>query len=522
MPSRKKRVIIVGTGIAGLFVALRAYEAGLTPLLITKSSLRESNTLYAQGGIAAAVGTKDSPRLHFWDTVRAGAGLVDRKAAWILANEAPKRIGDLVRFGVPFDTVDGQVALGREAAHSMSRVLHSGGDATGRQIEETLQRCVEDRSIEVQEGRTMIAILSSKGRVRGLAVRGKRGEVTLESDQVVLATGGGGRLFRESSNPEVATGEGVAIALNAGAAVRDMEFIQFHPTVYYGPGRPRFLITEALRGEGALLRDSQGKAFLRSYHPMAELAPRDIVARAIVTHMEKLGDPVVYLDATSIPVERLRNRFPTVYSFLEGAGLRLEKDLIPVTPVAHYMVGGVATSLDGETSVRGLYACGEVTSTGVHGANRLASNSLMEGLVFGERLVRVLSSGRPWGSVGGSIPTRRFSLPFPRGSSLGRKLHHPPLSRNEIGELLWRNVGIVREAVPLAQAVDRFQEDLARRAASRGRDYPTSEENQVLTALLMAKGALLREESRGGHFRRDFPHRREKWRVHIEFSPKAS
>ena len=521
MTSRRGRrpLVIVGTGIAGLFVALRAQESGITPLLITKSSLKESNTLYAQGGIAAAIGPKDSIQLHFRDTVHAGAGLVDRRAAWVLAREAPYRIADLVRLGVPFDTVEGEITLGREAAHSLPRVLHAGGDATGRQIEETLQRKVRERSIEVWEGFTLRALLTTRGRVCGVQGRGPRGELSLEADQVVLATGGGGRLFQESSNPSVATGEGVAIALTAGASVRDMEFMQFHPTVYYGQGKPRFLLTEALRGEGALLRDSRGEAFLKSYHPLAELAPRDIVARAIVTHMAKLGDPVVYLDATAIPAEKLRVRFPTVFKFLDSVGLRLDRDLIPVTPVAHYMVGGIATDLDGRTSLPGLYACGEVASTGIHGANRLASNSLMEGLVFGERLVRALSRPDPWKRVDGSIPT--YPVRLRAQSSRHTAVDRNPLSPEKIGALLWKNVGIVRDRKPLEEAVRLFRSEWERLRRERNAGMATPAENQALTALLMALGALTREESRGGHFRKDFPFRRGDWRVHIEFRPQS-
>ncbi len=518
-PSRNAPLVIIGTGIAGLFVALEAEERGIHPLLLTKSSLKESNTLYAQGGIAAAIGAKDSPRLHFEDTVRAGAGLVDRRAAWILAQEAPNRISDLVHLGVPFDTVDGQITLGREAAHSLPRVVHSGGDATGRQIEETLQRRVRERAIEVWEGFTVNSLSVSGNHVRGVLGRGRRGEVRIETDRVVLATGGGGHLFRESSNPSIATGEGVAMALNAGARVRDMEFMQFHPTVFYGEGKPRFLLTEALRGEGALLRDSHGDTFMRQYHPLAELAPRDVVSRAIVTQMERLGDSVVFLDATGIRSERLRVRFPTVYKFLEGVGLHLDRDLIPVTPVAHYMVGGVSTDMDGKTNVRGLYACGEVASTGVHGANRLASNSLMEGLVFGTRLVRSLGREGTWRREPGSIPTH--SIPVTRRARSAGDPPLPPMNKADIGEVLWKNVGIVRDRAPLMEAVRRFSAEWRERRDDRGSGWPTPMENHALTALLMAWGALVRQESRGGHFRRDFPHRVGRWRVHVEFRSKS-
>lgn len=514
--ARVPRPLIVGTGIAGLYVALRAKELGLDPLLVTKSSLRESNTLYAQGGIAAPIGEGDSPRLHFRDTVRAGAGLVDRSAAWVLAREASDRIADLVRLGVPFDTVDGEIALGREAAHAMPRIVHAGGDATGFQIETTLQERVRERGIEVREGTAMRAIPSRGDWVSGICVKGPAGEELLESDVVVLATGGGGRLFQESSNPAVATGEGVAIALLGGAVVRDMEFVQFHPTVFTREGVPRFLLTEALRGEGAVLRNSEGERFMPRYHRSAELAPRDIVSRAITSEMTRLGDPAVSLDATGIPAERLRARFPTVYRFLEEHGLRLERDLIPVTPVAHYMVGGVATNLFGETARPGLYACGEVASTGLHGANRLASNSLMEGVVFGERIARSLANGRPWGRPQGELNTLLF--PLPRGARGPRGAPAPPLTRDSLGALLWQRVGIIREGKGLREAVHTLASEWERRVAARRPDEPPSPgDHQVLTGLLMAAGALRREESRGGHYRTDFPARRSEWRVHVGF-----
>jgi len=337
---------------------------------------------------------------------------------------------------------------------------------------------------------------------------------------VVLATGGGGRLFQESSNPAVATGEGVAIALLGGAVVRDMEFVQFHPTVFTMEGVPRFLLTEALRGEGAVLRNSRGERFMPRYHRSAELAPRDIVSRAITSEMTRLGDPVVRLDATAIPAERLRARFPTVYRFLEEHGLRLERDLIPVTPVAHYMVGGVATNLCGETARPGLYACGEVASTGLHGANRLASNSLMEGVVFGERIARSLTNGRPWGKPRGEIPT--LLLPLPRGARGSRRPPTPPLTRESLGTLLWQRVGIIREGKGLREAVHTLASEWERRAGARRPDVPPSpEDHQVLTGLLMAAGALRREESRGGHYRTDFPSRRSEWRIHVGFRGKG-
>ena len=317
------RPLVVGSGIAGLYVALRARELGLHPTIVTKATLDDSNTRYAQGGIAAAIGPEDSPARHLEDTVRAGGGLVDRTAARILVEEAPRRIADLVRFGVPFDTVEGQIALGREAAHSRTRILHAGGDATGLQIEETLKRRAIAAGVETRERTSLRRLfLDRSGRLNAVLVReGERGGGIAEEGPVVLATGGAGSLYRESSNPAVATGEGVAVAARAGALIVDMEFMQFHPTVFFREGAPRFLLTEALRGEGALLRNELGERFLPRYHPDAELAPRDIVSRAIHSEMERTKTRCVYLDATAIPRDLLFARFPTVSGSSSGFAL---------------------------------------------------------------------------------------------------------------------------------------------------------------------------------------------------------
>jgi L-aspartate oxidase len=511
---RQSDLLIVGSGIAGLFVALRAQEEGRRPLVLTKSLLTESNTRYAQGGIAAAVGPGDSPGEHYRDTVRAGAGLVDPAAARALTTEAPLRIADLVRWGVPFDTSEGSLSLGWEAAHSRPRVLHAGGDATGLHIEETLQRRAVARGIEVHEHAQLLDLRPSGPKGVTLRVRRPGGEETLSAPAVVLATGGAGHLYSESSNPAGATGEGVAIAARAGALVRDMEFIQFHPTTFHREGAPRFLVTEAVRGEGALLVSAEGERFMPRYHKAAEMAPRDVVSRAIAWELERSGEKCVYLDARRIPRERLLLRFPTVQHFLEGQGLDLSRDLIPVAPAAHYMVGGVATSLRGETSVRGLYACGEVASTGVHGANRLASNSLMEGLVFGERIVQALKAGSPWQGVPRS--TRAIEV-LRRSSAAAPVPGGGPLTRNGLGKLLWSHVGIVRHRPRLVEAVGRLSHDWALAEESRELSREGAGlSDLLLTGLLISRGALEREESRGGHFRVDFPRARSSWRVHLD------
>jgi L-aspartate oxidase len=513
VPAPSKDVYIVGSGIAGLYVALRAHEEGLHPIIFTKSSLAESNTRYAQGGIAAAVGEGDSPHAHYLDTLKAGAGLVCPPAARALTEEAPQRIADLVRYGVPFDTVEGRLSLGREAAHSSARILHAGGDATGLHIEETLQRRVRDEGLEVRQHSLLHDLVADRRGALRISLRTRRGLEELQSPTIVLATGGAGHLYFQSSNPSVATGEGVAVAARAGALVQDMEFVQFHPTAFCREGAPHFLITEAVRGEGAHLLNAQGERFMPRYHRQAELAPRDVVSRAIAFELRKSHSPCVFLDARHIPRERLLLRFPTVGHFLHTQGLDLSRELIPVSPVAHYMVGGVASNLWGQTTVRGLYTCGEVASTGLHGANRLASNSLMEGLVFGERIVRAILSHRRW--EGPPRPGRTLTLRLPRS----RNGPSPPennLSRRAISSLLWTHVGILRERTGLADAVRRLEEGwaVARDAAGpQGIAPPTSD--LLLTALFIARGALAREESRGGHFRQDFPRPRAAWKTHL-------
>jgi L-aspartate oxidase len=510
VPRRVRDPLIVGSGIAGLYVALRCQEEGLRPTVLTKSTVDESNTRYAQGGIAAAVGPDDSPRIHERDTIRAGDGIVDPAAARLLAEEAPLRIADLVRYGVPFDTVHGQIALGREAAHSRDRILHAGGDATGLQIEETLKRRVLDAGVEIRE-RTALRRLTPRSDDRliaHLASAAGDGIEELETSTLVLATGGAGALYRESSNPSIATGEGVAIAARAGALLCDMEFIQFHPTAFYRPGAPRFLITEAIRGEGAVIRDRDGRRFLPSFHPDAELAPRDVVARAIHTELARSGEPCVYLDATAIPRDRLFARFPTICRMLDGYALDPSRDRIPVTPVAHYMIGGVASDHEGRSTVPGLLVCGEVAATGVHGANRLASNSLLEGLVFGERVVRQLlhpSEGGP------NPPERQESLAWPRGAGENTT----PEATQAIAERLWEDVGIVREARGLARAQREFAALGRRIEPPDDGTPPTPLANAALVAGLVTRAAALRTESRGAQFRADYPHRAAAWRLHL-------
>ena len=387
-------ILVIGSGLGGLLAAVRAADAGHRVVLVTKSVLPESNTRYAQGGIAAALFRDDSVDAHVLDTLRAGAGLCDPAAVRVLCEEGPARVRDLIRFGVDFDRDESGVARGLEAAHSRSRVVHAGGDATGAAVEAALVATVRRRAaIEVREHTMLVDLILDRGDVVGARVLAPDGvQLSLTADAVILATGGAGALYTHTTNPPVATGDGVAAAWRAGASVSDLEFYQFHPTALAVPGTP--LVSEAVRGEGAVLRDQLGDRFMLAEHADAELAPRDVVARAIASQMEQQSGTPVLLDATALGRELLETRFPTITAACRAAGLDWAVDPIPVAPAAHYWMGGVETDAWGRTSLPGLFAVGEVACTGSHGANRLASNSLLEAAVFADRAVRAL--GEPW------------------------------------------------------------------------------------------------------------------------------
>lgn len=500
--------IIVGSGIAGLYTALQAREHG-SVLVLTKGSIEECNTRYAQGGIAAPIGPDDSPQLHLRDTLAAGAGLADEEAARVLTEEAADRIDDLVRLGVPFDTLHGEIALAREGAHSVPRVLHAGGDRTGAHIELTLSSVARVSNITVLEYTLAVEILLEDGVVVGLRALDERGGRVIDyaCRHLVLATGGAGQLYRVSTNPTVATGDGIALAYRAGAEVRDMEFFQFHPTALRLPGVQPFLISEAVRGEGGILRDVRGHRFMPEYHPLAELAPRDIVARAILDRMQRTGSDHVLLDITHLPAARIITRFPQIYRFCLDHGLDITRQPIPVSPAAHYTVGGIRTNVWGETTIPGIYACGECASTAVHGANRLASNSLLETMVFAKRVIRrTLDS--PGGSAEPTPDAIDLSPPVPGEA--------PPLSRPALQALMWEQVGIVRDASSLsrAKAVLRAWQATMPPPSDRASHELA---NLLVCARLVTEAALLREESRGAHYRSDFPQPRDEWRRHIVF-----
>jgi L-aspartate oxidase len=505
--------VIIGSGIAGLYAAILAREHG-SVLVLTKGSIDDCNTRWAQGGIAAPIGPEDSPEKHLRDTIAAGAGLVDEEAARVLTSEAGDRIRDLVALGVPFDTLHGEIALAREGAHSVSRVLHAGGDSTGAHIELTLSSVARLEGITVLEYTIATEILVERtgGQPPGIRAvlaldtrTGKRADY--ECRFLVLASGGAGQLYSVSTNPQVATGDGVALAYRAGAEITDMEFFQFHPTALRMPGVQPFLISEAVRGEGGVLRDVNGVAFMAEYHALAELAPRDVVARAIVDRMQRTASDHVLLDVTHLDAERVIGRFPQIYRFCLETGLDITQQPIPVSPAAHYTMGGVRTNTWGETTVRGLYACGECACTGVHGANRLASNSLLETVVFAKRVVRRTVE---------SPQTAAAETPGAIDLSAASPGEAPPLTREALQALMWRDVGIVRDGQSLSRAGATLASWQATLAAPQ--DRPSQEVADLLTcARLVSEAALRREESRGAHYRTDFPGAREEWRRHLVF-----
>ena len=492
---------MVGAGVAGLRAAIELAAAG-TVLVVAKDSLRESSSEYAQGGIAVALSDDDEVELHEQDTLNAGAGLCDREAVHTLVEEGPAGIEKLIEWGAEFDREGAKLLFAREGAHSRSRVLHAHGDSTGSEIARTLYRKAASLpSIRFQSFSAITDLLTNDGVVTGAVACDKEAkrQVRISAGAVLLATGGLGCVFKETTNPDVATGDGVATAYRAGAVISDIEFVQFHPTALFVAGAPRFLLSEALRGEGAYLRNAAGDRFMSAYHPMAELAPRDVVSRAIISEMRRTGATNVFLDLTHLDPEFVRNRFPRVYSTCLQHGVDITAAPAPVHPAAHYSMGGVRTDLYGKTNLERLYAAGEVACTGVHGANRLASNSLLEGVVFGARAGAAMRDSYSTGGSGGQpgSPEALF----------------PSLTESEIRCLAWEHCGITRNGDGLLTACRTLAAARMEPIANADREHYELR-NIHSVAHLIARSALAREESRGGHYRSDFPETREIFQKH--------
>ncbi len=508
---------VVGSGIAGLRAAIELSAAG-SVLVLAKSNLNDSATAWAQGGIAVALSDEDEIGLHEQDTINAGDGLCRADAVALLVEEGPKYITQLIEWGTEFDRAGTKLAFTREAAHSRSRILHAHGDSTGREISRALlARAHTIPHLHLRARAFTTDLIVEKKSVAGLRfldeTDGSQHEVRARA--VLLATGGLGQIYRETTNPELATGDGMAIAYEAGAVLSDMEFVQFHPTALAMKGAPRFLLSEALRGEGGILRNISLERFMKRYNEAQELAPRDIVARAIVSEMHRTNSPQVYLDMTKKTEEFLKKRFPRIYETCLSYGLDLARDVAPVCPAAHYMMGGVKTDLWGRTSVAGLYAAGETAATGVHGANRLASNSLLEGLVFGARAGQAMIKDAPVAkrsgrALPGSLaPLPGNSLAAPKEASKNTaKTAEPCSALTKIRDIMWSEVGILRSGNELTDAIRQLAE-LELPKCPKSVRHEQELRNLHTLALLIARSALAREESRGSHYRSDFPYRND-------------
>ncbi|RJQ19370.1 MAG: L-aspartate oxidase [Nitrospiraceae bacterium] len=508
-PLKKVDFLVIGGGVAGLRVAIELAPKG-SVLVLTKDKLTESSTEYAQGGVAVALSDEDEVSIHYEDTIKAGDGLCREKAVRILVEEGPGLIRELISWGAAFDREGSKLSFTMEAAHSRKRILHSRGDATGREIERVLiKKARSFPSISRYDFANTLDLIVQDGRCIGASVLRGDSVINIFAKAVILATGGAGQVYSRTTNPMIATGDGIAIAHRAGALLVDMEFIQFHPTTLYSPAAPQFLLSEAMRGEGAVLRNIDGKKFMPEYHEMAELAPRDAVTRAILSEMIKTKAKHVYLDLTHMDKDFIKRRFPRIYSTCLQYNIDITEEMVPVSPAAHYIMGGVYTTIDGETNIRGLFAAGEVACTGVHGANRLASNSLLEGLVYGARTGRKASEYVQGGNA--EIPHD-----VPNGCAQNGTMSDIDIekTRSSLRQLMWERVGIIRcqDSLSVAKKWLGGKDMIMDMPFNDRRGFELK--NMMTVAALIAESALLRRGSVGAHFRSDYRERGENWQKH--------
>jgi L-aspartate oxidase len=503
--------LVIGGGVAGLRAAIELAHEG-SVLVLTKDKSTESSTEYAQGGVAVALSDEDEVCIHFDDTIQAGNGLCREEAVSILVEEGPEYILELISWGAEFDKEGTGLSFTREAAHSRRRILHSHGDSTGREIERALiNKARSYPSISRFDFAFTLDLIVKDNACVGASLLRKDELINIHAKAVILATGGAGHIYSRTTNPVIATGDGIAIAYRAGALIEDMEFVQFHPTTLYSPGAPQFLLSEAMRGEGAVLKNVHGERFLSEFHEMAELAPRDAVTRAIVSEMVRTKSKHVYLDLTHLDKEFVKKRFPLIYATCLQYQIDITEDMVPVSPAAHYIMGGVKTNLDGETSIRGLFAAGEVACTGVHGANRLASNSLLEGLVYGARAGK--SAARYIQGIGSAVSLTDHDQSAPKSDSRQASLDSEK-TRSTMRQLMWNKVGIIRceESLSIARKWLDKKRHLIQVDCITRREYELR--NMLTVSNLITDSALLRRGSVGAHYRSDCRERGKDWIRH--------
>lgn len=509
LPGRSADCLVVGSGVAGMVTAWHAADAGLNVLLLTKGDMEDSNTNKAQGGIAAVFGANDACALHVADTLVAGAGLCDEDIVKIVVEEGREEVKHLIALGAVFDRdLHGELCLGREGCHCRNRILHAKGDATGAEVVRSMMAAIRKApNITVLEHTYLVDLLVEENTCHGAIVLSEENNQleVIRVGAVVLATGGLGRLFKHTTNPEGSSGNGIAAAYRAGAGVMDMEFVQFHPTALVLDGAPNFLISEAVRGAGGVLRNAAGERFMLGYHELADLAPRDIVARAIYKEMKLAGKSSVFLDVSAIGEAEIKTHFPMITATCLDYGLDITKEMIPVAPAAHYMMGGIQANLDGESTIHGLFACGEAACTGLHGANRLASNSLLEGLAFGKRIAKKIAEQKRWACDALEWSYKELDEERSLSSDAGS-------IRNLMNDCL----GLIRDRTGIETA----EKVLTDRLNAWGNQTARSVDdfnyiNMLCTCRLIAMAANMRTESRGGHYRSDYPRQRDEWRQHI-------